>query len=299
VSYVTRELREMLASHVLTPVSRRGAVEAYYLHKEGSTLGSPEASDGANYHGPRVWLSERVLSTLILFSPEGIVLLGDLAPCAGKNGCISGYGYDARWFAEKVNEDYLCSKFLEQTFQVDVAKTWVEDRLADLRDPASGESDEATDRLLQELMLRLIENGDDPYAEEWFRDALRESKLGGDELEGYGYDLEQAGMLCAIQQRFAELYQKKEEEFYILSVEHTRGDFILWWKPQDCGYTTALDKAGRYAKSSVEERARYYNNGEKTLAIPCAIVDRMAPRHVIHTDLLQALRRAAAPRAAV
>ena len=43
----------------------------------------------------------RMMSTLITFTPEGIVIMGDL--CPDGSGVISCYGYGRKWFVGKLS----------------------------------------------------------------------------------------------------------------------------------------------------------------------------------------------------
>jgi hypothetical protein len=57
--------------------------------------------------------------------------------------------------------------------------------------------------------------------------------------------------------------------FLILSIKWSgthRGE-IVWWRPNDEGYTTEIPKAGRYTAQQIAEQPDYYNNGRSTLAI--------------------------------
>lgn len=78
------------------------------------------------------------------------------------------------------------------------------------------------------------------------------------------------------------------DEFYILSLKWTRGgDLLTWWAPNNSGYTTVLELAGRYPRELVEAKRGYYDNGESTIAIPCVDVEAEAQRVVMD----HALRR--------
>jgi hypothetical protein len=65
----------------------------------------------------------------------------------------------------------------------------------------------------------------------------------------------------------------KPEEFYILSLKWSKGDVLTWWCPDNKGYTIVLDRAGRYTREQVEAEMAYYNDDERTLAIPCGVVE--------------------------
>ncbi len=178
MSYDTKDMRAALADHRLRLLEETPTITAYYLEKPGEG---------------------RMMSTLILFTPEGIALMGDLTP--ERNGSISSIGYDRAWFAGKNNGDYLCEKFLPQQWVLDYA-------LAELRDPdgewQSYAGTDSADSGLDDVILSLAA-GERSW--EWLHDEL--SELGFDMSEGvpgFGYEPTAAGWLCAIQRRFAELY---------------------------------------------------------------------------------------------
>jgi hypothetical protein len=75
------------------------------------------------------------------------------------------------------------------------------------------------------------------------------------------------------------------DEFYILSLKWTRGDLVTWWAPNNSGYTTVLERAGRYSKADVDAEAGYYNDGVNTMAIPCEVVEKHAQRVVMADSL--------------
>lgn len=67
-------------------------------------------------------------------------------------------------------------------------------------------------------------------------------------------------------------------DFYIISVKHTRRDnrYITIWGPGDCGYKQRLNTAGRYDEHTVRAKLGYYNSGSSTIAVPAAVVERLA-----------------------
>lgn len=64
-------------------------------------------------------------------------------------------------------------------------------------------------------------------------------------------------------------------DFYIVSVKHTkRSDkYITVWRPNDAGYCWPLSWAGKYSEFDVLENLSYYNRGDDTIAVPCALLD--------------------------
>ena len=174
-------MRRALANHVIETVCDSPTVKAYYLKK-------PDGS--------------RAMSTLLLFTPEGIVLQGDLTP--EQHGSISTLGYGLKWFLGDLSEGYLCEKFLR--------KEWVQElAVEELADAHSYWREEATARQLEgldSLLYRLDDMDPGRLADEL--EALGYDVA--DELPGFGYDPGKAGWLCAIQQRFAERWRQDEQQ---------------------------------------------------------------------------------------
>ena len=56
------------------------------------------------------------------------------------------------------------------------------------------------------------------------------------------------------------------------------GDDILFWKPEQCGYTVNLDAAGRYTKEEAESIVQMRPGHD--FMFPCQAVDSIAQRHV-------------------
>ncbi len=176
MTYVKDNMRRDLAGHELKLVSRTEDVTAFYLKAPGT----------------------RMMSTLLLFTPEGIVLQGDLTP--ERKGSLSDLGYGPGWFAGKLSEGYLCEKFLEHK--------WVPERAAEeLRDPDGQYLSDRSDNIRRDVLLIADSIGDGDLGVEALHEDL--TVLGfdmGDGPPGITWDPSEAGWLCAIQQRFAELY---------------------------------------------------------------------------------------------
>lgn len=63
-------------------------------------------------------------------------------------------------------------------------------------------------------------------------------------------------------------------EYLIAHIGHTlRGhEHITWWKPESCGYTICIDKAGRYS----EDEARSICQYGSCIAVPLPAVEPLA-----------------------
>lgn len=70
--------------------------------------------------------------------------------------------------------------------------------------------------------------------------------------------------------------------FVILSLKYTR-DLWVWWGPNNCGYTSNLDDAGRYTEEQVRGDLDYYNDNESTRAIPVEVAESLKSWRVIPT----------------
>jgi hypothetical protein len=65
----------------------------------------------------------RMESCLIMFSPEGINILGDLCPGNdSRNSGVHAYGYGLEWFAGNLSWSYLCEKFLSKEWHKELAE---------------------------------------------------------------------------------------------------------------------------------------------------------------------------------
>ncbi len=69
-------------------------------------------------------------------------------------------------------------------------------------------------------------------------------------------------------------------EFYLLSLAHTQQvhRILTWWRANDSDYCFRLEWAGRYTQAQIDARRHYYDNGDRTRAVPCAVVDALAIR---------------------
>ena len=72
------------------------------------------------------------------------------------------------------------------------------------------------------------------------------------------------------------------KEYYILSLKHThdRDHVLTWWRPDNKGYTWYLTGAGKYTQDDIDANPEYYNDRERTMAVPCDTVDRFVEEYM-------------------
>jgi len=182
-TYIEPHMRTALTGHTLTPLVRdEGArIEVWRMARAGT----------------------RAMSVQIAGTPEGICLMGDLHPGPDRNGCCSVFGRGLRWFSqEQMSESDLCSKFL--------TRAWVPEIAAEtLRRWGANPGDYGLEAC-QAGTIRVLATRVHDCDERQFYDALTELGLDdGDGIPGYGYPPEDAGWLCAIQERFSALYRER------------------------------------------------------------------------------------------
>jgi hypothetical protein len=164
-----------LANHTLHLLQDGPHVTAYYLRER------PDS---------------RMMSTLILFTPEGIALMGDLTPQL--NGSVSALGYGPAWFAGQLSPDYLCSKFLRKEWVHAIAKRELRERADEAE--ASGYTKEQAAKWAE-----IADEFDDDAGPESLYDLLPGFDT-SDGIPGMGYEPVAGGWLVAIQRTFARLY---------------------------------------------------------------------------------------------
>lgn len=119
----------------------------------------------------------RMQSTLFLFTPEGIIITGDLCPGNdSRNSGVQAFGYGLSWFSQPLSEHYLCSKFLCEEFRRELAAERCREIAYDIMRGDTGRFDrdaaleEVTDRrasLAEELRTWLDLRRDPPEARSW------------------------------------------------------------------------------------------------------------------------------------
>lgn len=198
----------------------------YYDQIKDAVLEPLEVGEKVKSYYLRRWPGRRMMSTLIIFSPEGIVLTGDLRPTQ-RGGCMT-MEYGLIWFCSDLAPRYLAEKFLQKKWQPARAEEWLRDHIKDLRavpddavdeepgeeESGDGQSGESTpnpyhtdaDRLSK--LLEDLSNFDSPEEFYW---ALNGANCQTQSYDyeivdgGVDYDDNEVGWLYAIQRRFAEL----------------------------------------------------------------------------------------------
>ncbi len=182
MNYAEKRMNEILnfgcyENAVLTPIDM-GRYEAYYLGASGI----------------------RTNSTLIIFSPEGIILCGDLCPGKDNYGVISSVGYGPTWFSEPKSLGYLAEKFrVPQVWSAEIAAKYFDHD--NHRDGLTEDQLEDFNDVVDDLKNGRIESDRDMY-----------DRLDGivdlcDGIPGYQPDPDMLGHIAAINRKFAELYQ--------------------------------------------------------------------------------------------
>ncbi len=181
ITCIDPQMEESLKGHTLEQVLDTEKFQAFYMKRPGGG---------------------RCMSTLITFTPEGIVIQGDLTP--GHHGNVSCLGYGLGWFRGRLSGSYLAEKFLEQNWYPEVAVADLQLFLKGIAD-GSQEAKLGDVEKIQELISRCC---DGDLHVEGFRDAWEEiyEDWVWDSCFGWGYKPSEHSWLCVIQQRFAALY---------------------------------------------------------------------------------------------
>ena len=192
-----------LADTVLTEEMPNGALDPYRAYR----LAKP---------------GTRINSVRIIQTPEGVLLAGDLTPNDNR-GILSDTGKNIAWFAGDLPGHYLCEKFLRKAWHADLAALTLHRWLKEGEDTwgqsldiyqtspvAASWEGKISYRNAISRAARLLEC-DDMEARELYEMIGRYGYDTGDGIPGYGYDLRDVALLCAIQGRFAHLYAELRE----------------------------------------------------------------------------------------
>lgn len=68
-------------------------------------------------------------------------------------------------------------------------------------------------------------------------------------------------------------------QFMLLSLKHSSGDVLTWWRPNSAGYCQRLEDAGRYTQAEAERICGGLSEGD-TVAVPLGEVLAQASTYV-------------------
>jgi len=166
----------------------------YYKELEGHQLSQISEDPPIFVLSPNP--AQYIMSITIAFIRGQICIFGDY--CPGIHGVVSTVNYGVDWFAGSLSPDYLCSKFLRDEWSEE--QTFIE---------LKAQLDYEDDPKIRESIIEFIDcyegTGDGLSQKElyeWYKDTYGTY----DDPVGFGYNLRDAGILCAIQRRFSELY---------------------------------------------------------------------------------------------
>ena len=186
MSYIKPDMKDSLKDHVLERVLDTEKFQSFYMKRPGQG---------------------RMMSTLLVFTPEGIVIMGDLCPSG--HGAISVYGKGIKWFIGTLSEGYLCEKFLQRVWQRDAAVEGLKEEVkAEAQEAEENPDDQDAKKLpWKKILEEWTACGDEGSEQDLYGLMWKHDLDTSDGAPGYDYPRSDAGWLCAIQQRFAELYQ--------------------------------------------------------------------------------------------
>ena len=77
--------------------------------------------------------------------------------------------------------------------------------------------------------------------------------------------------------------------FYLLSIKHSNGDSLVWWRPNDKGYTSFLEYAGKYTQKQIDAKPKHYDNGHGSRPVPCEVAESLS-HQVVNAEHLHRFR---------
>ena len=71
-------------------------------------------------------------------------------------------------------------------------------------------------------------------------------------------------------------------KYYLLSLKHSDGDFLTWWRPDERGYCWSLDAAGLYGEEAARriEASSTFDGARSVVAVPEGIAKSASYRVV-------------------
>jgi len=74
-------------------------------------------------------------------------------------------------------------------------------------------------------------------------------------------------------------------KYYLLAIDKSsHNEFLVWWKPNNWGYTTDTREAGIYFEDTINENPAYYDNDE-CVPIPIQKIRDLNTIHAAHNNV--------------
>ncbi len=77
---------------------------------------------------------------------------------------------------------------------------------------------------------------------------------------------------------------ENQEQYYVVSLKHSSGGILTFWREGNAGYTTDLQQAGLYPKSVILENLRYYHDGDNIAVSASKLKDEFKVRTTVAND---------------
>lgn len=179
-------MKKAFADHVLQPAAGNNAdALAYRIVKPGTNVYSAYISEVANR----------------------LCITGDVCLGSTRYGIVSAPGYNMGWFTGHLSEGYLCEKFLDQEWQWEAAVEFIQWQIKEASEEWWVENTDKLRQFIKDPGWKY----DVPTWVEFHEFMTEELEHDGCELPGHDYPRGDAGWLCAIQQRYSELWVKQNE----------------------------------------------------------------------------------------
>jgi hypothetical protein len=73
-------------------------------------------------------------------------------------------------------------------------------------------------------------------------------------------------------------------KYYLLAIDKTKNSpFLVWWGPNDCGYTQNIERAGIYTEEQIKRDPNYYDNDE-CVPVPVEEIDKLKTARMAIND---------------
>ena len=152
--------------------------------------------------------TSRCYSTLLIFSPEGIIICGDF--CPKMHGVISAFGYGISWFASELSLDYLCEKFLEKEWDKERSHEYLLERYEEKVKEYSEDGDQEKIKAIADR-LHYTALDAETY-EQFFEDYEWILEEDADDIYFSWYNKTEAEFLGKIQKAFRKFYWEQKEK---------------------------------------------------------------------------------------